>query len=182
VIHSVKRFRLNLYDADCSNSRTAHLCHSHELRHGWREVELSLIRIKQKLFLGGDFHNLTYTWYGTTRSLALACSTPSTTMGKAWFSPSWKVALLASIAVNFCSAQNAVCLDGHIYEFHTTLGVNWAQASKYANTLSRCGKTVRDELGFERGYVSSRFQDWEIAQAAKGRFMPTSRNLFGAQI
>jgi hypothetical protein len=67
--------------------------------------------------------------------------------------------------VNFCSAQNAVCLDGHIYEFHTTLGVNWAQASKYANTLSRCGKTVRDELT-----VSSRFQELRNRSGCEGSF------------
>jgi hypothetical protein len=64
-------------------------------------------------------------------------------MRKAWFYPSGKAALLASLVVNLCSAQNAVCLKGHIYEFYTTVGLDWAKASKYANTLSKCGVKVR---------------------------------------
>jgi hypothetical protein len=58
----------------------------------------------------------------------------------------WRVTLLLAVlavAIRPCRAKSAVCLSGHVYEFDTEVGLNYAKAKKYATSRVRCGRKVR---------------------------------------
>ena len=62
--------------------------------------------------------------------------------------PGWRVTLLAALLLGAanrccCRAASTACLNGHIYEFDTEVGLNQAKATKHAKSLTKCGKQVR---------------------------------------